>query len=179
MDHPALPVSKHLSVTEGHVTVHSHLMISIQQVSYNHRHVFCNVSEVRMTIHFKSKRSHCFVLRKGSVQRLERYPRNLIYSFFWDVKPCNIPDYKRPELNSLRSMKSHQRIFLKNSLLEIFYFMPSVLSPVLSSKAVVYYHTWLTQTPLTAEEINTHTTNLLMLRVWTGNKRPTTYASVI
>lgn len=101
----------------------------------------------------------------------------------WDirssVKPCNIPDDKRPELNGLRSLKSHRRFFLKNSLLEIFYFMSSILSPVLSSKAVVYYHTWFTQTPLTAGEINTYTTSLLMLHVWIGNKRPTTYASVV
>jgi hypothetical protein len=42
--------SSDLSITEGHVTVHSHLMVSIQQVSYNQgRHVFYNVSEAPMT----------------------------------------------------------------------------------------------------------------------------------
>ena len=104
-------------------------------------------------------------LSRRAAKDLRLRPRGHWDRLFWYIKPRNIPDDRRPELNGLRSLKSHQRFFVKNSLREIFYFLSSVLSPVLSSDSVVYHHTWFTHTPLTAGEINMYTTSLLMLHV--------------
>jgi len=156
--HPALPVSN--TFQSPRVTwpsIHTWWSAFSRSLTITGRHVFYNVSESPMTFHFKSKLSHFFVLRKGRVQRRENCPRKLRPSLFCDIMPCNIPDDRRPELNGLRSLKFHQRFFLKSSLREIFYFISSVLSPVLSSESAVYYHMWFT---------HIHIYTLVLLNTW-------------